>query len=59
MSRARKSSLYFADFGVSREEFRRIGKDTIEYIAEYHENIGKRRVVPAIEPGYLRVRAGY
>uniref|UniRef100_A0A8R1UFC1 Tdc-1 n=1 Tax=Pristionchus pacificus TaxID=54126 RepID=A0A8R1UFC1_PRIPA len=42
------------DFGVSREEFRRIGKDTIEYIAEYHENIGKRRVVPAIEPGYLR-----
>ncbi|GMT16168.1 hypothetical protein PFISCL1PPCAC_7465, partial [Pristionchus fissidentatus] len=42
------------DFGISRDEFRRIGKDTIEYIAEYHENIGKRRVVPAIEPGYLR-----
>ncbi|GMS94624.1 hypothetical protein PENTCL1PPCAC_16799, partial [Pristionchus entomophagus] len=44
----------FADFGISREEFRRMGKETIDYITQYHENIEKRRVVPVIEPGYLR-----
>lgn len=46
---------FSADFGLNRDEFRRFGKDTIDYIADYHETIQKRRVVPAIEPGYLRV----
>ncbi|KHN71251.1 Aromatic-L-amino-acid decarboxylase [Toxocara canis] len=35
-------------------EFREHGKEMIDYIVDYLENIHKRRVVPAIEPGYLR-----
>ncbi len=30
------------------------GKELIDYIADYMENIKKRRVVPAINPGYLQ-----
>jgi len=37
-------------------EFRRAGKRMVDYVADYLENIGQRRVVPAIEPGYLRAR---
>ncbi|MCP9261711.1 Aromatic-L-amino-acid decarboxylase [Dirofilaria immitis] len=40
--------------GMSSTEFRKYGKEIIDYIADYIENIQKRRVVPAIEPGYLR-----
>ncbi|CAJ0915029.1 unnamed protein product, partial [Mesorhabditis belari] len=39
---------------MTRGEFREHGKNTIEYIADYMENIHKRRVVPQIEPGYLK-----
>ncbi|CAH0555255.1 unnamed protein product [Brassicogethes aeneus] len=35
-------------------EFRGRGKDMIEYICGYVENIETRRVTPNIEPGYLR-----
>lgn len=35
-------------------EFRKYGKEMVDYIADYLENISKRRVVPSIEPGYLR-----
>uniref|UniRef100_A0A8R1XLN1 Aromatic-L-amino-acid decarboxylase n=1 Tax=Onchocerca volvulus TaxID=6282 RepID=A0A8R1XLN1_ONCVO len=35
-------------------EFRKFGKELVDYIADYIENIQKRRVVPSIEPGYLR-----
>ncbi|EGT59616.1 hypothetical protein CAEBREN_09476 [Caenorhabditis brenneri] len=40
--------------GMSRDEFRQYGKETVDYIVDYLENIQKRRVVPAIEPGYLK-----
>ncbi|EJW80449.1 hypothetical protein WUBG_08642, partial [Wuchereria bancrofti] len=40
--------------GMSSTEFRKYGKEVVDYIADYIENIQKRRVVPAIEPGYLR-----
>lgn len=40
---------------MSRAQFRRYGKETVDYVADYLENIHKRRVVPAIEPGYLKV----
>ncbi|VDO91520.1 unnamed protein product [Haemonchus placei] len=39
---------------MSRQDFRRYGKETVDYIANYMETIQKRRVVPAIEPGYLK-----
>jgi aromatic-L-amino-acid decarboxylase len=35
-------------------EWRQRGKDMVEYIAEYMDTIGKRRVTPNIEPGYLK-----
>lgn len=35
-------------------EFRKRGKEMVEYIADYLESIGQRRVTPAVEPGYLR-----
>lgn len=40
--------------GMNRKEFRKYGKETVDYIADYLETIHKRRVVPAIEPGYLQ-----
>lgn len=39
---------------MTRDEFRQYGKETVDYIVDYLENIQKRRVVPAIEPGYLK-----
>ncbi|XP_018562210.1 aromatic-L-amino-acid decarboxylase-like [Anoplophora glabripennis] len=36
------------------DEFRSRGKEMIEYICNYLENIETRRVTPNIEPGYLR-----
>lgn len=35
-------------------EFQSRGKEMIEYICNYIENIERRRVTPSIEPGYLR-----
>ncbi|XP_066546994.1 aromatic-L-amino-acid decarboxylase [Amia ocellicauda] len=35
-------------------EFRRRGKEMVDYIADYMENIEKRDVYPNVEPGYLR-----
>ncbi|KAI6241791.1 Aromatic-L-amino-acid decarboxylase [Aphelenchoides fujianensis] len=35
-------------------DFRRVGRQTVDYIADYMENVHNRRVVPSIEPGYLR-----
>ncbi|KAK6050094.1 pyridoxal-dependent decarboxylase domain protein [Cooperia oncophora] len=40
--------------GMSRQDFRRYGKEAVDYIADYMKTIQKRRVVPAIEPGYLK-----
>ncbi|CAG9854375.1 unnamed protein product [Phyllotreta striolata] len=36
------------------EEFREFGKASVDYIADYIENIRKKRVLPSVEPGYLK-----
>lgn len=41
-------------WGMSTEEFRIKGREMVDYIAEYLENIGQRRVTPKCEPGYLK-----
>ena len=35
-------------------EFRKRGKEMVDYIADYMENIHTRRVLPEVQPGYLR-----
>ncbi len=35
-------------------EFRKRGKDMVDFIADYMENIHTRRVLPEVQPGYLR-----
>lgn len=35
-------------------EFRKRGKEMVDYIADYMENIKNRRVTPDVEPGYLK-----
>ncbi|XP_055357195.1 aromatic-L-amino-acid decarboxylase-like [Paramacrobiotus metropolitanus] len=39
---------------MDTEEFRRRGKEMIDYVADYLENIRDRPVYPEIEQGYLR-----
>ncbi|XP_017768244.1 PREDICTED: aromatic-L-amino-acid decarboxylase-like [Nicrophorus vespilloides] len=36
------------------EEFRERGKEMVDYICQYMQEMGERRVTPAVEPGYLR-----
>ena len=36
------------------QDFRKRGKEMVDYIADYMDNVHQRRVTPAIEPGYLR-----
>ncbi|XP_066539964.1 aromatic-L-amino-acid decarboxylase [Hoplias malabaricus] len=35
-------------------EFRKRGKEMVDYVADYLENIEERQVYPEVEPGYLR-----
>ena len=35
-------------------EFRRRGKEMVDYVADYLEKIENRQVYPDVEPGYLR-----
>ncbi|XP_014241492.1 tyrosine decarboxylase isoform X2 [Cimex lectularius] len=39
---------------MDTEEFRRRGKEMIDYICEYNKTLGQRRVTPSVEPGYLK-----
>ncbi|XP_034730796.1 aromatic-L-amino-acid decarboxylase isoform X1 [Etheostoma cragini] len=39
---------------MDTEEFRRRGKEMVDYVADYLENIEQRPVYPDVEPGYLR-----
>ncbi|XP_031788572.1 histidine decarboxylase isoform X4 [Nasonia vitripennis] len=39
---------------MNLEEYRQHGKEMVDYIADYLENIRKRRVYPSVSPGYLR-----
>ena len=35
-------------------EFRKKGREMVDYIANYLETISERRVLPEVKPGYLR-----
>ena len=35
-------------------EFRKRGKEMVDYIADYYENLHERRVLPEVQPGYMR-----
>lgn len=39
---------------MDSEEWRKRGKEMVDYIAEYMETISRRKVTPNVEPGYLR-----
>ncbi|XP_035685126.1 aromatic-L-amino-acid decarboxylase-like [Branchiostoma floridae] len=39
---------------MDHAEFRRMGKEMVDYIADYMEGIEKRPVFPSVKPGYLR-----
>nr|XP_058930688.1 aromatic-L-amino-acid decarboxylase isoform X2 [Kogia breviceps] len=39
---------------MNAHEFRRRGKEMVDYVAEYLEGIEGRQVYPDVEPGYLR-----
>ncbi|XP_043584853.1 histidine decarboxylase isoform X2 [Bombus pyrosoma] len=39
---------------MNLEEYRKHGKEVVDYIADYLANIRSRRVYPAVSPGYLR-----
>ena len=47
-------TILSAVFRMDAAEFRRRGKEMVDYIADYLENIEKRQVYPDVEPGYLR-----
>ena len=36
------------------EEFRKRGKEMVDYVADYLKNIRERRPQPSVKPGYLR-----
>lgn len=39
---------------MDTNEFKQHGKEMIDYVCNYVENISERRVTPNVEPGYLR-----
>lgn len=39
---------------MEANQFKEFGKEMIDYVAGYLENIRDRRVLPTVEPGYLR-----
>ncbi|XP_043233919.1 aromatic-L-amino-acid decarboxylase-like [Amphibalanus amphitrite] len=39
---------------MDHEQFRQAGKEMIDYVADYLQNIRERRVLPTVQPGYLR-----
>ncbi|CAH1960282.1 unnamed protein product [Acanthoscelides obtectus] len=39
---------------MEANQFKDFGKEMIDYVASYLENVRERRVLPTVEPGYLR-----
>lgn len=39
---------------MDNDEFKQRGKEMIDYICNYMDTLGSRRVTPSVEPGYLR-----
>ena len=48
------STLRLQWFQMNAEEFRKYGRQMVDYIADYMENIREREVVHRVSPGYLR-----
>ncbi|PVU98181.1 hypothetical protein BB561_000052 [Smittium simulii] len=44
----------FPPLGMTSEEFRRRGKELIDYIADYYDNINQLKPLSQVEPNYLR-----
>lgn len=38
---------------MNADEFRAFGKEAVDFVADYLENIRERDVLPSVEPGYL------
>ncbi len=41
---------------MTSDEFRRSGKELIDWIADYHETVAQRRIQPDVAPGEIRSR---
>lgn len=39
---------------MNAQEFRKYGKEAIDFIADYIESIRERPALPSVEPGYLQ-----
>ncbi|GIZ00536.1 aromatic-L-amino-acid decarboxylase [Caerostris extrusa] len=39
---------------MDSEEFRKCGKELVDFIADYHETMRERPVLPDVQPGYMR-----
>nr|BDD85280.1 tyrosine decarboxylase 2 [Ischnura senegalensis] len=39
---------------MDAEEFRRAGKEMVDYICDYMQTVGTRKVTPGVKPGYLK-----
>uniref|UniRef100_A0A1A9ZUY7 Tyrosine decarboxylase n=1 Tax=Glossina pallidipes TaxID=7398 RepID=A0A1A9ZUY7_GLOPL len=46
--------FYFTSKAMDSHEFRKRGTEMVEYICQYLETLDQRRVIPSVEPGYLR-----
>lgn len=38
---------------MNTEEFRKNGKEVIDYICDYMQNVNQRDVAPRVDPGFL------
>lgn len=47
-------SVLYPSYIMDAAEFRRRGREMVDYVADYLENIEQRPVYPDVEPGYLR-----
>ncbi|KAK2529762.1 hypothetical protein Q9233_006672 [Columba guinea] len=45
---------FYTGIPMDAAEFRKRGKQMVDYVADYLEKIDKRQVFPDVEPGYLR-----
>lgn len=54
MSPPTRPTCIFQVYTMDAAEFRRRGKEMIDYVADYLETTENRRVFPDVKPGYLR-----
>lgn len=39
---------------MNTEQFRKYGKDVLDFIGDYRDTVAQRNVIPLVEPGYLK-----